>query len=121
MTAGCKAKAATPPWMCRKLALRYTPHAAYAVCDTERVSPGTGATRTSCRKLTPRHTNHVAFTKVRYTLHVAPTICDTLTVPHTALAVPGQAPKAAGSGTITATFGAKSAQTGAAFIGYIPT
>jgi hypothetical protein len=40
-------------------------------------------------------------------------------VPHAALVVPGQAPKAAGSGTITATSGAKSAKTGTVFIGYI--
>nr|WP_129591677.1 MULTISPECIES: hypothetical protein [unclassified Pseudomonas] len=33
--------------------------------------------------------------------------------------MPDQAPKAAGSGTITATSGAKSAQTGTAFVGYI--
>jgi hypothetical protein len=39
-------------------------------------------------------------------------------VPHAALAVPGQAPKAAGSGIITATSGAKCAKTGTAFIGY---
>jgi hypothetical protein len=42
-------------------------------------------------------------------------------VPHAALTVPDQAPKAAGSGTITATSGAKSAKTGTAFIGYIST
>ena len=42
-------------------------------------------------------------------------------MPHAALTVPDQAPKAAGSGTITATSGAKSANTGTAFIGYIST
>ena len=58
---------------------------------------------------------------VRYSQHVATAVCDTPTVPHAALTVPDQAPQAAGSGTITATSGAKSAQTGTAFIGYIST
>ena len=56
---------------------------------------------------------------LRYTLHIAQVLCDTLAVPHAALTVPDGAPKAAKTGTASATYGAKRAQTGTAFIGYI--
>ena len=48
-------------------------------------------------------------------------LCDTLAVPHAALTVPDEAPKAAKTGTANATYGAKRAQTGTVFIGYIST
>jgi hypothetical protein len=58
---------------------------------------------------------------LRYTLHIAQVVCDTLAVPHAALTVPDKAPKAAKTGTANATYGAKRAQTGTAFIGYTST
>ncbi|GLK89985.1 hypothetical protein GCM10017655_30470 [Pseudomonas turukhanskensis] len=44
--------------------------------------------------------------------------CDTLFVPQAATPVPEVAPKTAKAGTACATYGAKRAQTGTAFIGY---
>jgi hypothetical protein len=56
---------------------------------------------------------------LRYTLHIAQVLCDTLAVPHAALTVPDEAPNAAKTGTTSATYGAMRAQTGTVFIGYI--